>query len=64
MQRVYDLCKGRGEISGMYVLSGWIPEDTYESIKEIIEKEAPNTSVISEQVKNIPYSGVVGSRRC
>ena len=58
MQRVYDLCKGRGEVSGMYVLSGWIPEDTYDSIKEVIEREAPNTSVIAEQVKNIPYSGV------
>ena len=58
MQRVYDLCKGRGEVSGMYVLSGWIPEDTYEAIKDLIEKEAPNTSVIAEQVKSIPYSGV------
>ena len=58
MQRVYDLCKGRGEVSGMYVLSGWIPEDTYAGVKDIIEKEAPNTSVIVEQVKDIPYSGV------
>lgn len=58
MQRVYDLCKGRGEVSGMYVLSGWIPEDTYGSIKETIEKKAPRTSVVAEQMKNIPYSGV------
>lgn len=58
MQRVYDLCKGRGEVSGMYVLSGWIPEDTYGSVKETIEKKAPRTSVVAEQVKNIPYSGV------
>lgn len=58
MQRVYDLCKGRGEVSGMYVLSGWIPEDTYAKVKDIIEREAPNTSVIVEQVRNIPYAGV------
>lgn len=58
MQRVYDLCKGRGEVSGMYVLSGWIPEDTYMSVKGVIEGEAPRTSVIAEHVKDIPYSGV------
>lgn len=58
MQRVYDLCKGRGEVSGMYVLSGWIPEDTYERVKERISMEAPQSSIITEQVRDIPYSGV------
>ncbi|MDR1472524.1 MAG: ATPase [Synergistaceae bacterium] len=58
MQRVYDLCKGRGEISGMYVLSGWIPEDTYEGIKDKIALEAPRSSITTEQVKNMAYSGV------
>ncbi|MDR1580700.1 MAG: ATPase [Synergistaceae bacterium] len=57
MQRVYDLCKGRGEIGGMYVLSGWIPEDTYAAIKEHIERDAPRTSITVEQVKNIATSG-------
>ena len=58
MQRVYDLLKGRGEISGMYVLSGWIPEDTYIRIKESIASDAPRSSIITEEVKDIPYSGV------
>ncbi|MDR1509299.1 MAG: ATPase [Synergistaceae bacterium] len=58
MQRVYDLCKGRGEMGGMYVLSGWIPEDTYKGIKGSIEREAPRTSITVEQVKNIASSGV------
>ena len=58
MQRVYDLCKGRGEIGGMYVLSGWIPEDTFAAIKEHIERDAPRTSITVEQVKNIETSGV------
>ncbi|MDR2780124.1 MAG: ATPase, partial [Synergistaceae bacterium] len=57
MQRVYDLCKGRGEIGGMYVLSGWIPEDTFAAIKEKIERDAPRTSITIEQVKNIATSG-------
>ncbi|MDR3165657.1 MAG: ATPase [Synergistaceae bacterium] len=58
MQRVYDLCKGRGEIGGMYVLSGWIPEDTFAAIKDKIERDAPRTSITVEQVKNIVTSGV------
>jgi V/A-type H+-transporting ATPase subunit I len=58
MQRVYDLCKGRGEIGGMYVLTGWIPEDTYKIIKDSIERDAPRTSITVEQVKNIASSGV------
>lgn len=58
MQRVYDLCKGRGEVGGMFVLSGWIPEDTYVKIKEKIELDAPMSSIITEQVSDIPYKGV------
>jgi V/A-type H+-transporting ATPase subunit I len=58
MQRVYDLCKGRGEVCGMYVLSGWIPEDTYYSIKKTIEKDAPKTVVVVEQANDIPFSAV------
>ncbi|MDR0764277.1 MAG: ATPase [Synergistaceae bacterium] len=58
MQRVYDLCKGRGEISGMYVLSGWVPEDTFAAIEKHIERDAPRTSITVEQVKNIAASGV------
>ena len=27
MQRVYELCKGRGEIGDTYVFSGWVPAD-------------------------------------
>jgi V/A-type H+-transporting ATPase subunit I len=58
MQRVYDLCKGRGEVSGMYILSGWIPEDTYGAVRKTIEDEAPMTTIIIEQVGDIPFTGV------
>lgn len=58
MQRVYDLCKGRGEVGGMFILSGWIPEDTYDRIKEKIATEAPMSSIITEQVSDMPYRGV------
>lgn len=58
MQRVYDVCKGRGEVSGMYVLSGWIPADTLEVIKKTVEEEAPMTTVMVEETKDIAYSGI------
>ncbi|MDR3332716.1 MAG: ATPase [Synergistaceae bacterium] len=58
MQRVYDICKGRGEVSGMYVLSGWIPEDTFGLVKETLDAEAPMTSVLVEAVQNMDYAGI------
>ncbi|MDD4159713.1 MAG: V-type ATPase 116kDa subunit family protein [Synergistaceae bacterium] len=58
MQRVYDVCKGRGEVSGMFVLSGWIPVDTLANIKKTIETEAPMTTVMIEETKDISYSGI------
>jgi V/A-type H+-transporting ATPase subunit I len=58
MQRVYDICKGRGEISGMYVLSGWIPFDTYDSIKKMLEEEAPRTAVLFETERNMEQTGI------
>lgn len=58
MQRVYDVCKGRGEISGMFVLSGWVPEDTYEEIKKTIAKDAPMTNIMVEKSKDIEHSGL------
>ncbi|MBP8683910.1 MAG: ATPase [Synergistaceae bacterium] len=58
MQRVYDVCKGRGEVSGMFVLSGWIPADTLAVIKKTVEEDAPMTTVMVEETKDISYSGI------
>lgn len=58
MQRVYDLCKGRGEISGMFVLSGWIPEDTLADVRKTIETDAPMTIIMVESTKDISYTGI------
>ncbi|MCL2009289.1 MAG: ATPase [Synergistaceae bacterium] len=49
MQRVYSLCRLRGEISGMMVLSGWTPRENYSSVSAMAEREAPNTVIIAEQ---------------
>lgn len=58
MQRVYDLCKGRGEVSGMFLLSGWIPEDTLAPVKEKLAQDAPNTSIMIEDTKDIACTGI------
>jgi V/A-type H+-transporting ATPase subunit I len=58
MQRVYDICKGRGEVSGMFVLSGWIPEDTLAEIKQTVDKEAPMTSIMVEETKSLSGTGI------
>ena len=58
MQRVYDLCRGRGELSGLYLLSGWIPEDTLQRTLKILEREAPKTTVHFEELGEIPYTGI------
>ena len=58
MQRIYDVCKGRGEVSGMFVLSGWIPADTLEVIRKTVEEEAPMTTIMAEETKDITYSGI------
>lgn len=59
MQRVYDVCKGRGEVSGMFLLSGWIPADTLESVKITVEKEAPMTTIIVEETEELERSGII-----
>lgn len=58
MQRVYELCKGHGELSGMYVISGWIPEDMLESVKKTLEKDAPHSTILVEEPSELPYSSV------
>ncbi|MDO4987979.1 MAG: V-type ATPase 116kDa subunit family protein [Synergistes sp.] len=53
MQRVYDVCKGRGEVSGMFVISGWLPEDAVSTIEKMAAEDAPNTVLIVEEAKDL-----------
>ncbi|MDT8284253.1 MAG: V-type ATPase 116kDa subunit family protein [Thermovirgaceae bacterium] len=48
LQRVYDLCRGRGEIDDLYVLSGWIPSYAVSGILASIEEDAPGTAIYTE----------------
>lgn len=49
LQRIYDLCRGRGEIDDLYVLAGWIPAYSVSGILASIEEEAPGTAAYTEE---------------
>lgn len=66
LQRIYELCRGRGEVGGLYVLSGWIPAYSLDEVLEAASKEAPETAVYTEApppgtrtvptfLKNLPF---------
>lgn len=53
MQRIYDICQKRGEIDGIYTISGWIPERRLQDIRGELAKCAPNSSIIAENTKQL-----------
>ncbi len=65
MQRVYEACRGHGEISGMFVMTGWVPSEKVAEIQAKILKEAPNTAVLPEETKelNIPVPTLLKNSR-
>lgn len=48
MQRVYSLCRDRGEIGGIFVLSGVIPAPTLPKVEDVLNRLAPNTLLLTE----------------
>lgn len=58
MQRVYDVCKGRGSVSDMFLISGWLPSSSLENVQKTVETEAPNTTLIIEETKNLISHGI------
>ncbi len=61
MQRVYDLCMTRGQANstyGLYVLSGWIPEDMLAGLRVNLERLAPRTAIMVQELKNAPIRGI------
>ena len=59
MQRVYDVCRGRGEVSGLFFISGWLPSDSVDEIKAEIERGAPSTSILLDDTKELNVSAPV-----
>ena len=48
MQRVYSLCRERGEIGEIFVLSGVIPAPTLPKVEEILDQVGPDTLLLTE----------------
>lgn len=57
MQRVYSLCRMRGEFAGMAVISGWTPEEACEELRALADREAPHTVVITEDGASLEAKG-------
>jgi len=46
------------------VLSGWIPEDMLAQLKGLIEHQAPKTTIMIEEEKNLPIARSGSLRIC
>lgn len=57
LQRVYSLCQKRGELSGIFILSGVIPASTLGQVAEGVERLGPNTIILTETGKDLERRG-------
>jgi len=57
MQRVYALCQHRGELGGIFILSGLIPAPTLPEVEAALEKFGPNTLLLTERDKELEKRG-------
>ncbi|MDR1379489.1 MAG: ATPase [Synergistaceae bacterium] len=47
-ERIQSLCQLGGELSGMTVLAGWMPQSSYGDIAQATEEKAPHTLIMAE----------------
>jgi V/A-type H+-transporting ATPase subunit I len=47
-QRIYTLAQKRGEFSDVMILSGWIPQNSYDALFRATTREAPHTLIMAE----------------
>ncbi|MDR2522755.1 MAG: ATPase [Synergistaceae bacterium] len=57
MQRVYSLCQLRGELSGMTVLAGWVPEASQAGAAAMAAEKAPHALVLTESGSDLERRG-------
>lgn len=57
MQRIYDVCRSRGETGGTFILSGWMPEASYTLLRPTLEEDAPHSTIIMEHPAEMPRNG-------
>ncbi len=56
-QRVYTLACKRGEMAGMLVLSGWIPQSSYDEVFRMTNQKAPHTMIMAEYGDTLEEQG-------
>jgi V/A-type H+-transporting ATPase subunit I len=56
-QRVYALCRFRGELDGMTALAGWIPRDSYDAVRVMAARKAPHALLTAESDDAIEKAG-------
>jgi V/A-type H+-transporting ATPase subunit I len=57
MQRIYSLSQLRGELSGITVLAGWVPQESCDAVKAVAAEKAPNTLLVTENGENLEREG-------
>ncbi len=57
LQRVYALCQKRGEMSGIFVLSGVIPASTLDQVGKAVDRLGPNTLLLTEKGSELQKRG-------
>ena len=57
LQRVYALCQQRGELAGIFILSGIIPAPTLEEVAGRVEALGPNTLLLTEKGRDLQKRG-------
>jgi V/A-type H+-transporting ATPase subunit I len=56
-QRIYSLCQLRGELSGIMVVAGWIPQRDCGAICAMADEKAPHTLTLSEKGDDLEEKG-------
>jgi V/A-type H+-transporting ATPase subunit I len=56
-QRVHSLCRFRGEMDGMTVLTGWIPENSYGEVRAAAARKAPHALLTAESGGELEKAG-------
>lgn len=48
-QRIYSLCRNRGELGDVFIVSGLVPSPTLPQVEDVIERFGPNTLLLTEK---------------
>ncbi|NLA91012.1 MAG: ATPase [Synergistaceae bacterium] len=57
LQRIYALCQKRGELGGIFILSGIIPSPTLGEVSGRVDELGPNTLLLTEKGRDLQKRG-------